>query len=112
VRSTTGAGAGVDVVPSAAPTAGTPAPTAEAVPGGRLMSGAAGDPAAPVTEAAVAEAPPVPAIQQIRTGSSALETAADATPASGLLLAAGTVVGAGAVLLILRRFRAGARRFR
>jgi hypothetical protein len=112
VRSVTADGAVVEVIPSAAPTAGPPAPPLEALPADRLMSGAAGTPAAPAAAAAPVEVPSVAAGQQIRTGTSALETAAVVTPADGLLLAAAALVVGAAVLPVLRRFRAGASRSR
>jgi hypothetical protein len=112
VRSVTADGAVVEVIPSAAPTAGPPAPPLEALPADRLMSGAAGTPAAPAAAAAPVEVPSVAAVQQIRTGTSALETAAVVTPADGLLLAAAALVVGAAVLPVLRRFRAGASRSR
>ena len=92
VRSVSAAGAVVDVIPSATPTAGTPAPAAGPV-AGTLMTGTAGEAAPAAQEASPAVAPAAePAIQQVRTRATALESPSDTgggwiAPAIGFLLA-------------------------
>jgi hypothetical protein len=93
VRSVSAAGAVVDVVPSPAPTAGTPAPEASAeVPDGVVMSGVEADPAEPVPPADAA--PAAEAVPRLHTATPALQSLSETSrPGWAAPVAAGVLAG-------------------